>query len=109
MLLSERLPLAASLYPQAPALISHGQYINYEELHRRSDQLSHALYAEGLRPGDRLALLGDPDPQLVIALYAAVGIGVNQRLPAKRCSTDGYELETLATWMTRVISMCWID
>ncbi|MDQ0062718.1 class I adenylate-forming enzyme family protein [Paenibacillus harenae] len=76
MILSERLPLAASLYPEAPALLSHGQIINYGELHRLAEQLSHDLYDEGLRPGDRLALLGDPNPQLVLALYAAVGIGV---------------------------------
>lgn len=82
MLLSERLPLAASLYPEAPALLSHGKLINYRELHRHAEQLSHALYAEGLRPGDRLALLGDPDPQLVITFYAAVGIGVIPLVPS---------------------------
>ncbi|MET3210178.1 UNVERIFIED_CONTAM: long-chain acyl-CoA synthetase [Paenibacillus sp. PvR008] len=82
LLLSERLPLAASLYPEAPALLSHGQYINYGELHRHAERLSNALYAEGLRPGDRLALLGNPDPQLVLALYAAVGIGVIPLVPS---------------------------
>ncbi|GBG07216.1 hypothetical protein PAT3040_01764 [Paenibacillus agaridevorans] len=49
--------------------------MNYGELHRHAEQLSNALYAEGLRPGDRIAFLGDPDPQLVVALYASVGIG----------------------------------
>ncbi|WP_214629240.1 class I adenylate-forming enzyme family protein [Paenibacillus agaridevorans] len=75
MLLSERLPLAARLYPAAPALLRHGQIMNYGELHRHAEQLSNALYAEGLRPGDRIAFLGDPDPRLVVALYASVGIG----------------------------------
>lgn len=82
MLLSERLPLAASLYPKAPALLRHDQIMSYGELLRLVKQLSHALYSEGLRPGDRLALLGDPDPQLVLVLYAAVEIGVIPLVPS---------------------------
>jgi long-chain acyl-CoA synthetase len=82
MLLSERLPLAASLYPKAPALLRHDQIMSYGELLRLAKQLSHALYSEGLRPGDRLALLGDPDPQLVLVLYAAVEIGVIPLVPS---------------------------
>lgn len=82
MLLSERLPLAASLYPEAPALIRHGQILTYGELYRHAKQLSYALYSEGLRPGDRLALLGDPDPQLVLVLYAAIEIGVIPLVPS---------------------------
>ncbi|MGG4093584.1 class I adenylate-forming enzyme family protein [Paenibacillus lautus] len=82
MLLSERLPLAASLYPEAPALLRHDQIMSYRELLRLAKQLSHALYSEGLRPGDRLALLGDPDPQLVQVFYAAVEIGVIPLVPS---------------------------
>ncbi|MBW7475758.1 AMP-binding protein [Paenibacillus oenotherae] len=82
MLLSERLPLAASLYPEAPALLRHGQILTYGELYHHVKQLSCALYSEGLRPGDRLALLGDPDPQLVLVLYAAVEIGVIPLVPS---------------------------
>ncbi|WP_159881690.1 class I adenylate-forming enzyme family protein [Paenibacillus puerhi] len=82
MLLSERLPLAASLYPEAPALIRHGQLLTYGELYHLAKQLSYALYSEGLRPGDRLALLGDPDPKLVLMLYAAVEIGAIPLVPS---------------------------
>lgn len=82
MLLSERLSLAASLYPEAPALMRHGQILTYGELYRLAKQLSYALYSEGLRPGDRLALLGEPDPQLVLVLYAAVEIGVIPLVPS---------------------------
>lgn len=82
MLLSERLPLAASLYPETPALMRHGQILTYGELYRLAKQLSYALYSEGLRPGDRLALLGDPDPQLVLVLYAAVEIGAIPLVPS---------------------------
>ncbi|WP_164545519.1 class I adenylate-forming enzyme family protein [Paenibacillus albus] len=82
MLLSERLPLAASLFPEAPALERHDQIVSYRELHRLAKQLSCALYNEGLRPGDRVALLGEPDPQLVALLYAAVQIGAIPFVPS---------------------------
>lgn len=60
----------------------HGKILTYGELHRLAKQLSYALYAEGLRPGDRIALLGEPDPQLVLVLYAAVEIGVIPLVPS---------------------------
>ncbi|MDQ0724512.1 long-chain acyl-CoA synthetase [Paenibacillus sp. W4I10] len=82
MLLSERLPIAASLYPEEPALMRHGQTMSYGELNALVERLSHALYVEGLRAGDRFALLGDPDPQLVVAFYAAVGIGAIPIVPS---------------------------
>lgn len=82
MLLSERLPLAASLYPEAPALIRHGQILTYGEIERAAKKLSYAFYSEGLRPGDRVAILGDPDPKLVIALYAAIEIGAIPLIPS---------------------------
>lgn len=75
MLLSERLPYAASLYPEAPALLRHGQTISYEELHHRAREISFVLYADGLRKGDRIALIGDPDPSLVSIFFAAIEIG----------------------------------
>ncbi|MCG7378842.1 acyl--CoA ligase [Paenibacillus sp. ACRSA] len=82
MLLSERLPIAASLYPEEPALMRHGQKMSYGELYSLVNRMSHALYVEGLRAGDRFALLGDPDPQLVVALYAAVRIGAIPLVPS---------------------------
>ncbi|WP_127547013.1 class I adenylate-forming enzyme family protein [Paenibacillus amylolyticus] len=82
MLLSERLPIAASLYPEEPALMRHGQTMSYGELYGLVERFSHTLYVEGLRAGDRIALLGDPDPQLVVAFYAAVGIGAIPLVPS---------------------------
>lgn len=82
LLLSERLPIAASLYPEEPALMRHGQTMSYGELYGLVERLGHALYVEGLRAGDRFALLGDPDPQLVVAFYAAVGIGAIPLVPS---------------------------
>ncbi|NUU80155.1 class I adenylate-forming enzyme family protein [Paenibacillus xylanilyticus] len=75
MFLFERLPLAASLFSDAPALLRYGQKITYGELYHFAEKLGRAFYAEGLQPGDRLAILGDPDPQMVVSLYAAVEVG----------------------------------
>ncbi len=49
--------LNAVRYPRKPALIQEGIALTYEELHRRSNQLAHALAAQGVEPGDRVALL----------------------------------------------------
>lgn len=37
--------------------------MSYGELYGLVERFSHTLYVEGLRAGDRIALLGDPDPQ----------------------------------------------
>ncbi|MGG4127639.1 class I adenylate-forming enzyme family protein [Paenibacillus illinoisensis] len=75
MFLFERLPEAVRLFSDAPALRRHGHTITYGEMHHLVEKLGRAFYANGLRPGDRLALLGHPDPQLVVFLYAAVEVG----------------------------------
>ncbi|MCK6075119.1 class I adenylate-forming enzyme family protein [Paenibacillus silvae] len=82
MLLSERLPLAASLYPEATALLHRGHGITYGELNGLVEKMSDAFYAQGLRTGDRFALLGDPNPELVVALFAAVAIGAIPLVPS---------------------------
>lgn len=75
MFLFERLPMAAHLFSNAPALRRHGHTITYGELYHLVEKLGRAFYANGLRPGDRLAFLGNPDPQLVVCIYAAVEVG----------------------------------
>src|SRR5215469_10241239 len=49
--------LNAVRYPQKPALIMSGIELTYAELNRRSNQLAHALIAQGVVAGDRVALL----------------------------------------------------
>ncbi|MBR2564242.1 MAG: acyl--CoA ligase [Paenibacillus sp.] len=82
MLLSERLPLAASLYPEAAALLHQGHAVSYSELYDLAKKMSDVFYAEGLRAGDRFALLGDPSPKFVAALYGAVAIGAIPLVPS---------------------------
>ena len=60
----------ARLRPNHPALIFKGEHISYGELEWRSDALAAALVAQGLKKGDRVALLMPNTPQLVIAEFA---------------------------------------
>jgi len=49
--------LNAIRYPQKRALVMDGVELTYAELDRRSNQLAHALAAQGVEAGDRVALL----------------------------------------------------
>lgn len=60
----------ARLRPNHPALIFKGERVSYGELDRRSDALAAALVAQGVKKGDRVALIMPNTPQLVIAEFA---------------------------------------
>ncbi len=67
---------AAEEFPQQTALIYYGRRISYQELQELVDRCAAALYALGLRPGDRLALLLPNLPQYPIAFYGALKLGL---------------------------------
>lgn len=75
MLLSDVLPTVARAHPKRKAILTGEWSITFEDLHRRVVHVAEALYDEGLRPGDRVALLGWPCPALVEAELAAVAMG----------------------------------
>jgi acyl-coenzyme A synthetase/AMP-(fatty) acid ligase/pimeloyl-ACP methyl ester carboxylesterase len=78
-----RRPLWAALDEHAddgePALLemrSSGTHtVSWALLHRRTTEIAAGLLAEGVRPGDRVALLVPPGADLTAALYACVRIG----------------------------------
>jgi acyl-CoA synthetase (AMP-forming)/AMP-acid ligase II len=49
--------LNAQRYPRKTALLMEGAQLTYEELNARANRLAHALIAQGVQPGDRVALL----------------------------------------------------
>ena len=55
--------------PRHTALIFKGERISYGELEWRSDALARALIANGLKKGDRVALIMPNTPQYVIAEF----------------------------------------
>ena len=48
---------AASRFPDDLALIDEAGTLTFEEVHRRTNALAHALAAEGVGPGDRVAIM----------------------------------------------------
>ena len=66
--------------PEGPVVTHVGsdgseRAMSWAELHRRSNQLAHALSARGLGPGDRLAISLHNSPELVLSAMAAWKLG----------------------------------
>ncbi|KUN18767.1 hypothetical protein AQJ23_39195 [Streptomyces antibioticus] len=65
----------AALTPGAPALTQGRSTLTYAQLDRRVNQLARHLVAEGVRPGDRVAVRLRRTPELVATLLAVLRIG----------------------------------
>jgi acyl-CoA synthetase (AMP-forming)/AMP-acid ligase II len=67
----------AATHPDKPACImaESGEALTYDELDRRSNQLAHFLRAQGLAPGDTLAIVLENQPWLFITAWAAQRAG----------------------------------
>jgi acyl-CoA synthetase (AMP-forming)/AMP-acid ligase II len=86
--LTARCALHARQCPDHLAVICEGREVTYAELHRRSSQTAHALLAEGLRRGARIAYLGrESEHYFDIALGCAksgtVLVPINWRLTSR--------------------------
>jgi long-chain acyl-CoA synthetase len=66
---------SAARYPDKTALTFDREQLTYGEIEARSNRLAHALLAQGLRHGDRVAIWLDNSPELVIALSAVLKAG----------------------------------
>ncbi|GGD01109.1 fatty-acyl-CoA synthase [Tersicoccus solisilvae] len=78
-----RLPKSAG----RTALVCRGRTISYDELADRVDRLAAVLRGHGVRPGDRVAYLGENHPAFLETLFAAgvcgaVFVPLNTRLAA---------------------------
>jgi long-chain acyl-CoA synthetase len=74
--------------PQATALIYQDRHTSYDELDKLSNKIAHALSAEGLAAGDRIAVLAKNCADFLALLLGAAKCGivtvpVNWRLSAK--------------------------
>ncbi|KAB2343708.1 long-chain-fatty-acid--CoA ligase [Actinomadura rudentiformis] len=74
--------------PDHLAVVCEGREVTYAELHRRSNQTAHALLAEGLRRGARVAYIGrESEHYFEIALGCAksgtVLVPINWRLTSR--------------------------
>jgi len=68
----------AATQPDKPAVVMgrSGETITYRELDERSARLAQLLYARGLRPGDRIALLAENHPRYFEVYWAAMRSGL---------------------------------
>ncbi len=73
--IDELLSNAAHEFPDRPALHFFGQQMPYRELDRLCNRYAHALHAQGVQPGDRVAVVLPNIPQLLIAFYGTLRAG----------------------------------
>lgn len=75
---------AVDAAPDKPALKVGDRVVDYAELERQSNQLAHYLLAQGVKPGDHVAVYAKNSVEHVVAVLAivkvrAVNINVNYR------------------------------
>ncbi|MDA7416008.1 class I adenylate-forming enzyme family protein [Xenophilus arseniciresistens] len=66
----------ARAWPARVALVHEGRPMRYDELARSAGRTARALAAQGLRPGDRVALLSENRAEYVQLLLGAAALGV---------------------------------
>ncbi|NJN97606.1 MAG: long-chain fatty acid--CoA ligase [Anaerolineales bacterium] len=66
---------ATQNYPKHTATIFMGARLNYNQMKQQADKLAAALYALGVRKGDRVAIMLPNCPQAIMAYYATLSLG----------------------------------
>ena len=61
--------------PHAPALVDGSEWMTFEELNRRADELASVLAARGIGPGSVVAVALNRSPALIAALLGALKAG----------------------------------
>jgi long-chain acyl-CoA synthetase len=69
MLVNNFLENSARKYPDKVALIYQDQRLTYQEIDEMANQLACALQDQGIKRGDRVAILMDSSPEAVISLF----------------------------------------
>jgi fatty-acyl-CoA synthase len=69
------LEVSAARFPGKAALLFFGRALGYAELKRQAEALAGWLQAQGVGPGDRVALYLQNCPQYVVAFYAVMRLG----------------------------------
>jgi len=87
LLIQDFLRRAAKLYPGKTAIIDGDRRFTYRDFQERVNQLSHALLALGIRPGDRVCILSPNSHFFLESYYGVAQIGaiivpLNYRLTA---------------------------
>jgi amino acid adenylation domain-containing protein len=62
-------------HPDSPAVVSGDAVLSYRDLDRRAGGLARRLELAGVRAGDRVAVIDDRSPSMVVALVAVLRLG----------------------------------
>jgi L-proline---[L-prolyl-carrier protein] ligase len=74
-LLQQLLTASAARAPQRPAVAAGERFLTYSELDRLSNQVTRALLAQGVAPGDRVGILAPKSAASVVALFGVLKAG----------------------------------
>jgi amino acid adenylation domain-containing protein len=75
MLIHELFESVAVAYATSTAVVFEGQCLDYAELNARSNQVAHALLAQGVKPDNRVAICAERSLDLVIGLLGILKSG----------------------------------
>jgi amino acid adenylation domain-containing protein len=75
VLVEELLERSAARFPDKTALVCDGRRLSYAQLEQQCNRLAHALIAEGVRPGDRVAIHLDNSFEVVLSVFAILKAG----------------------------------
>ncbi|MFI1660841.1 amino acid adenylation domain-containing protein, partial [Streptomyces sp. NPDC020472] len=108
-LLHDAVLAQAAATPDAPAVISPALTLTYGELDRRSNQVGHALRAQGTGPGDLVAIVMDKGWEQVVAALGILRAGaayvpIDARVPVERLHVL---LESAG--ISRVVTQPWVE
>lgn len=70
--LPELLEQRAASQPERCALVSRGQRLSYGELNQQAEGLARGLVSLGVAPADRVMIVSDNSPEVVVAFWAAL-------------------------------------
>lgn len=93
-LLQQLLTESAARWPEAEAVRLLDRAISYEELETQSNQLAHALIAQGVKRGDRVGLYLYKSPEAIVSIFGVLKTGacyvpVDANAPGARLNEIG--------------------
>jgi acyl-CoA synthetase (AMP-forming)/AMP-acid ligase II len=77
MLYTRALYLNARRFPQRPAIVFGGLTWTYAQLYERVARLGALLAARRVQPGDRVSILSENHPDMLVVMFAALGLGAS--------------------------------
>jgi acyl-CoA synthetase (AMP-forming)/AMP-acid ligase II len=113
------LETSASKYPERETLVYLEKRIGYLQLEKNANRLANFLIQNGVRPGDRIAILVEPSIDYAISYFAimkagAVVVGLNTNTTARivrslltDCSASGIIVQhNLAHYVNEIVDEC---